>query len=132
MLTLILSLLEDRDYAKNLSLFLFGDPWHEPRFWQTSFFLETHKVIEYFVANDPHHLKALLAGHAVHDHVAVNANKVLAIQNSVFILTCCIYDLHRKILIPIPDELGEGVLDGRVVRVDKVAVNELDCEARLA
>jgi hypothetical protein len=43
-------------------------------------------VIQNFVANDSHHLEALLAADAVDDHVTVDADEVLAVQNGVFVL----------------------------------------------
>lgn len=43
-------------------------------------------MIQNLVADDSHHLEALLATNAVDDHVSVDANEVLAIQNSVFVL----------------------------------------------
>jgi hypothetical protein len=47
---------------------------------------ETYHVIQNLVANDSHHLEALLAADAVNNHVTVNADKVLAVQNGVFVL----------------------------------------------
>lgn len=43
-------------------------------------------MIQNLVADDSHHLKALLAADAVDNHVSMNANEMLAIQNGVFIL----------------------------------------------
>lgn len=43
-------------------------------------------MIEDFISNDANHFEALFAGNAVHDHVAVDANEVLAVQDSIFIL----------------------------------------------
>ena len=45
-------------------------------------------MIQNLVADDSHHLKALLAADAVDNHVSMNANEMLAIQNGVFILWC--------------------------------------------
>jgi hypothetical protein len=43
-------------------------------------------VIQNLVANDSHHLETLLAADAVDDHVTVDADEVLAVQNGVFVL----------------------------------------------
>jgi hypothetical protein len=47
---------------------------------------EAYHVIQNLVANDSHHLEALLAADAVDNHVTVDADKVLAVQNGVFVL----------------------------------------------
>jgi hypothetical protein len=47
-------------------------------------------------------------------------------------LTGRVYNLGRKLLVLVPDHLAEGVLNGRVVAVDKVAVDELHRQTRLA
>jgi len=41
-------------------------------------------------------------------------------------------DLGGKLLVLVPNDLAERVLDGRVVAVDKVAVDELHRQTRLA
>lgn len=41
-------------------------------------------------------------------------------------------DLGRKLLVLVADHLAEGVLDGRIVALDKVAVHELHRQTRLA
>jgi hypothetical protein len=46
----------------------------------------TYQVVQDLVADDPGHLEALLAGDRVHDHVAVDADEVLGVENAVFIL----------------------------------------------
>lgn len=43
-------------------------------------------MIQNLVANNSHHLEALLAANTVDDHVSVDPNEVLAVQNSVFVL----------------------------------------------
>jgi hypothetical protein len=43
-------------------------------------------MIQNLVADDSHHLEALLATDAVDNHVSVDANEVLAIQDCVFVL----------------------------------------------
>jgi hypothetical protein len=42
-------------------------------------------------------------------------------------LTGRVYNLGCKLLVIVPNHLAEGVLNGRVVAVDKVAVDELHC-----
>ena len=43
-------------------------------------------MIQNLVADDSHHLEALLAANAVDNHVSMDANEVLAVQDSVFVL----------------------------------------------
>jgi hypothetical protein len=43
-------------------------------------------VVQDLIANDARHLEALLGRHRVDNHVAMNADKVLRIENTVFIL----------------------------------------------
>lgn len=43
-------------------------------------------MCEDLLAYDANHLEALFAAHAVHNHVAVDANEVFAIEYRVFIL----------------------------------------------
>ena len=53
-------------------------------------------------------------------------------RNVIIHLTGRINNLRSKLLALILDELAEGVLDGRVVALDEVAVDELHREGRLA
>ena len=89
-------------------------------------------MIQDLIANDPTHLKALLTRNRVDDHVAVDANKVLAVKYGVLVLTRGINDLDGEVMVAVADHLAEGIFDGRVVRVDKVAVDVLDCEGGFA
>jgi hypothetical protein len=89
-------------------------------------------MIQYLIPNDSTHLKTLLAGNRIHNHVAMNANEVLAIQDRVLVLPSRVDDLEGEVLVPVADDFAEGVFDGRVVGVDKVAIDELDCERGLA
>lgn len=50
-------------------------------------------MIQNLVTDDSHHFEALLAANAVDNHVSMNANEVLAIQNGVFILWCSIVSM---------------------------------------
>jgi hypothetical protein len=43
-------------------------------------------VVQNLVSDYPRHLEALLAGHRVHNHVAMNADEMLGIEDTVFIL----------------------------------------------
>ena len=43
-------------------------------------------MVEDFVSDDARHLKALLARDRVYYHIAVNANEVLRIEDTIFIL----------------------------------------------
>jgi hypothetical protein len=46
----------------------------------------THKVVEDLIADDAGHFEALLAGDRVDNHVAVDTNEVLRVENTVLIL----------------------------------------------
>lgn len=89
-------------------------------------------MIQDLVPDDPDHLEALLAADAVHDHVPMDADEVLAVQYAVLVLPGRVDDLHCEVMVPIPNDFAEGVLDGRVVGVYEVAVDVLDCERALA
>lgn len=43
-------------------------------------------MIENFISEDPDHIKGLLRGDRVDQHVAMNANEMLGIQDAVFVL----------------------------------------------
>lgn len=43
-------------------------------------------MVENLIPDYPHHVEALLASNAVDNHIAVNADEVLAVQYRVFIL----------------------------------------------
>lgn len=47
-------------------------------------------------------------------------------------LASCVDDFSCKVLVLVADHLAEGVLDGRVVALDEMAVDELNRQARLA
>ena len=78
------------------------------------------------------HLEALLATNAIHYHIAMDADEVLAVQYRVLVLPGSIDDLGRKVLVLISYYFRECVLDGRVICIDEVAVNVLDGEGGLA
>jgi hypothetical protein len=86
----------------------------------------TYRVIQDLIPNDAAHLKALLACNRVYDHVAMDADEVLAVEYSILILASSIDDLHGKVLVPVADDFAKRIFNGRVVRIDKVAVHELD------
>lgn len=94
--------------------------------------LYTYKVVQDLVPNDAHHLKALLAANRVDDHVAVDADKVLGVEDAVLVLAGGVDHLDGEVVVAVADHFAEGVFDGRVVRVDKVAVDVLDCEGGFA
>ena len=83
-------------------------------------------MVQYLVSNDPTHLKALLARNRVHNHVTMYANKVLAIEYRVLVLTSRVDYLDREVLVPVPYNLAERVFDGRVIGIDEVTIDVLD------
>lgn len=89
-------------------------------------------MIKDLIPNDSAHLKALLAGDRVDNHVAVYTDKMLAVEYSILILASCINDLDRKVLVFVSNDFAEGVLDRGVVGVDEMAVNVLNREGALA
>ena len=89
-------------------------------------------MVQDLVADDAAHLEALLARDRIHNHVAVDADEVLAVQDGVLVLAGGVDDLQPEVLVAIADDFTEGVLDGGVVGVDEVAVDVLDGERALA
>ena len=47
-------------------------------------------------------------------------------------LSCSVYNLCRKVLVLVANDLAEGVLNGWIVAIYKVAVDELNRQTRLA
>ena len=89
-------------------------------------------MVQNLVPDDAHHLKALLAADRVDDHVAVDADKVLGVEDAVLVLSRGVDHLNGEVVVAVADDLAEGVFDGWVVRVDEVAVDVLDCEGGFA
>ena len=89
-------------------------------------------MIENLVPDNPTHLETLLAPDGVDDHIAVDADEVLAIENGVLVLAGGVDDLCREVLVPMPDDFAKRVFYRRVVGVDEVAVHVLDCERAFA
>ena len=89
-------------------------------------------MIQNLVPNNLDHLERLQRGDAVDEHVAMDADEVLRVEDAVLVLARCVDDLGRVVLSLIPDLLAERVLDGRVVALDKVAVDITHCEGGFA
>jgi hypothetical protein len=89
-------------------------------------------VIQNLIPNNPHHLETLLTPHGVHDHVPMDPNKVLAVQNTVLVLACGVDHLDGKVMVAVADDFAESVFDSWVVGVDEVPVDVLDCERGFA
>lgn len=89
-------------------------------------------MIQNLIPYDPAHLEAGLAGDRVDDHVAVDADEVLAVEDGVLVLPRGVDDLDGEVRVTVADQLAEGVLDGGVVGVDEVAVDVLDREGGFA
>ena len=62
----------------------------------------------------------------------MNADKVLGVEDAVLVLAGGVDHLDGEVVVAVADDLAESVFDGRVVRVDKVAVDVLDCERGFA
>ena len=93
---------------------------------------KTYQVVENLVPDHLDHLERGQRRDAVDQHVAVDADKVLAIQNTVFILAGRVDNLGRVVLPLVADLLAKRVLDGRVVALDKVPVDVAHREGRFA
>lgn len=92
----------------------------------------TYQVVEDLVADDLDHVKRRHGPDRVHEHVPVDPDEVLRVQDAVLVLPGRVDNLRQVVLPLVPDRLGEGVLDGRVVALDEATVDELDRERRLA
>jgi hypothetical protein len=62
----------------------------------------------------------------------MDADEVLAVENAVLVLTGRIDHLYRIVLVAEAEDLAECVLNGGVVGVHKVSVDELHGEGALA
>jgi hypothetical protein len=93
---------------------------------------QTYQVIQNLITNDSDHLEALLTSHRVDDHVPVDANVVLAVEKTVFVLAGGVDHLDSVVLVAESEDFAECVFNGGVVRVDKVPVDELHREGALA
>lgn len=89
-------------------------------------------MIQDLIPYDADHFKTLLRSDGIDNHVAMDSDKVLAVQDGVLILAGSIDDLHTEFLVPMLDDFAERVLDGGVVGIDKVAVDILDGEGGFA
>jgi hypothetical protein len=87
-------------------------------------------VIQNLIPYDAHHLEALLAADRVDDHVAVDADEVLGVEDAVLVLAGGVDHLDGEVVVAVADDFAESVFDGRVIRVDEVAVDILNCEGR--
>ena len=83
-------------------------------------------MIEDLIPDNADHLEALLASYAVDNHIPVDADEVFGVEYCVFVLSGGIDHLRRKVLVLVPNDFGEGVLNGGIVGVDKVSVDVLD------
>ena len=62
-------------------------------------------MIENLVSNNLSHVKALPAADRVHNHVAMNANEVLAVKYGVFVLAGGIDNFRCELLAFVLDDL---------------------------
>jgi hypothetical protein len=92
----------------------------------------TYQVIQNLIPNNPHHLETLLAPHGVHDHIPMNSDKMLAVENAVLVLPRGVDHLDGEVVVAVADHFAESVFDRRVVGVDEVPVDVLDCEGGFA
>jgi hypothetical protein len=89
-------------------------------------------VVQNLVPDHLDHLERGQRRDTVDEHVAVDADEVLRVEDAVLILPGRVDDLGRVVLPLIPDLLAEGVLNGRVVALDEMPVDVADRERRFA
>lgn len=89
-------------------------------------------MVQDLIANDAHHFEALLAADRVDDHVAVDADEVLAVEDAVLVLAGRVDHFDREVVVAVADHFAKGVFDCGVVGVDEVAVDVLDREGGFA
>lgn len=85
-----------------------------------------HQVVQNLVSDYLHHFEGCQGRHGVHEHVAVNADEVLGVQDAVLILAGSIDDFGQVILSLVSYRLAKCVLDRRVITVHKMSIDELD------
>ena len=61
----------------------------------------TYQVVEDLVTDDAGHLEALLARHRVDDEVAMDADKVLGVEDAVFVLCCVALTMSAAFFQPV-------------------------------
>jgi hypothetical protein len=93
---------------------------------------KTYQMVQDLISDDAHHLEALLAADRIDNHIAMNTNKVLGVEDAVLVLAGGVDHLDGKVMVAVADDFAESVFDGRVVRVDEVPVDVLHCEGRFA
>lgn len=84
------------------------------------------KVVEYLITNDLDHLVRLFGSDGIDEDVAMDADKVLRVQDAILVLAGGVDDLGGIFLALVADLLAECVLDGRVVALDKVSLDVTD------
>lgn len=82
-------------------------------------------MVEDFVANYLDHFEGGLARYRVYEHIAVNPNRVLGIQNGVFVLASGVNNFRGVFLVFVLDGLAEGVFDRGIVALHKVRLHKL-------
>jgi hypothetical protein len=46
----------------------------------------SYQMVEYFISNDADHFEGCFGADRINEHVAMNANEVLRLHNTVFVL----------------------------------------------
>lgn len=89
-------------------------------------------MIKYLFPYYLHHLKRWQGRDGVDQHITVDADKVLGVEYTIFILSSRVDNLGRKVLALVPDSLTKCILNGWVVAVDKMSINKLHRERGFA
>lgn len=89
-------------------------------------------MVDDLVTDRPHHLERRQRPNRVYNYVAVDPDKVLRVKNAVFILSCRVHNLGRIYLVLVRDLFAKGVLDCRIVALDKMPVYKPDRQRRFA
>jgi hypothetical protein len=88
--------------------------------------------VENLLVEDAHLLEGRPADHREHQHVAVNAQRVMGVKGGVFVLTRGVHDLNGVLFTLVPQHLGEGVLDGWMIVIHELIFHKLQGDGRFA
>ena len=106
-------------------------------------------MIQDLVMDHVDHVERLLRSHRVHQHIAMDSNEMFRVEHTVLILrqalvpgSCprflstnlalCVDDFSQESLTLQLNLLAKGVLDGRVVGLNEVALDVSDSEGGFA
>ena len=89
-------------------------------------------VVQNLVVHRLDHLKGRSRGNRVHEHIAVDANRMLRVQDRVLILPSRIDNVAVVVLAAVLDRLFKHILNRRVVGINKRVFHKPHDKRRLA